>query len=125
MEKEKNYLTLYTSTSCSSCRKVKKWLNEKKINYVEKNLLMNKLTINELKKILIYTENGFDDIISSRSKFIKKNDQKIEHMPVDDVLNLIIKNPSILKRPIVIHEAKQQVLVGYNNEEIELLLRND
>lgn len=31
-------IRIYTAPSCASCRKVKSWLNENQIPYVEKNI---------------------------------------------------------------------------------------
>ena len=64
---------IYTSPSCSSCRKAKKWLDEYGIKYIEKNLFVTKITREDIKQILEKTENGFEDIISTRSKAFKEN----------------------------------------------------
>ncbi len=37
-------IRIYTAPSCASCRKVKSWLNENKIPYVEKNIKTNRNT---------------------------------------------------------------------------------
>ena len=42
-------IRIYTSPSCSSCRKVKKWFDEQKIPYVEKNIFTSVLNPTELK----------------------------------------------------------------------------
>ena len=33
-------IRIYTAPSCASCRKVKSWLNENQIPYVEKNIFL-------------------------------------------------------------------------------------
>ncbi len=43
-------LKIYTSPSCSSCRKVKTWLKEKNIDYVEKNIFSAVLNENDLNR---------------------------------------------------------------------------
>ena len=53
---------IYTSPSCSSCRKAKKWLDEYGIKYTEKNLFVTKITRENIKQILEKTENGFEDM---------------------------------------------------------------
>ena len=64
-------IKIYTSPSCSSCRKVKKWFDEQHIPYVEKSIFSPSLNIADIKEILQKTENGTTDIISERSKIIK------------------------------------------------------
>ena len=46
-------LTLYTSPSCTSCRKARAWLQEHEIPFKERNIFSEPLNIEELKAILI------------------------------------------------------------------------
>ena len=64
-------IQLYTSPSCLSCRKVKKYFNDHHIEYVEKNILNSRLQREDIFKMLVRSENGVDDIISTRSKIFK------------------------------------------------------
>ena len=43
-------VTLYTSPSCTSCRKARAWLEEHNIAYTERNIFSEPLTIDEIKK---------------------------------------------------------------------------
>ena len=109
-------IRIYTAPSCASCRKVKSWLKEHNIPYVEKNIFSTLLREIELKELLERSENGTDDIISKRSKIIKENDIDIDSMSINELIKFIQDNPSVLKRPIMIDERRFQV--GYNAEEI-------
>lgn len=113
-------IKIYTSPSCSSCRKVKKWFNEQKIPYVEKNIFAATLNENELKEILIKSENGTEDIISTRSKIVKESGVDLENMTISELITFIKENPSVLKRPIMVDDNKIQV--GYNPEEITVFI---
>ena len=113
-------IRIYTAPSCASCRKVKSWLNENKIPYVEKNIFSTLLKESELRELLERSENGTDDIISKRSKIIKENDIDIDSMKINDLIKFIQENPSVLKRPIMIDERRFQV--GYNAEEIRVFI---
>lgn len=113
-------IEIYTTPSCSSCRKAKKWFEEHKIEYREKNLFSNKITHDDIIAMLKNTENGFEDIISTRSKIFKDNNLNVEDMTFNELKNFIIDNPSILKRPIIVDRNKMQV--GYNDEEIRVFL---
>ena len=59
-------LTLYTSPSCTSCRKARAWLQEHQIPFVERNIFSEPLNSSELKAILQMTEDGTEEIISTR-----------------------------------------------------------
>ena len=113
-------IRIYTAPSCASCRKVKSWLKEHNIPYVEKNIFSTLLREIELKELLERSENGTDDIISKRSKIIKENDIDIDSMSINELIKFIQDNPSVLKRPIMIDERRFQV--GYNAEEIRVFI---
>ena len=113
-------IRIYTAPSCASCRKVKAWLKEHQIPYVEKNIFSTLLRETELRELLERSENGTDDIISKRSKIIKENQVDLDDMSVNQLIHFIQENPSILKRPIIIDERRFQV--GYNAEEIRAFI---
>ncbi len=109
-------IKIYTAPSCSSCRKVKRWFDDQKIPYVEKNIFVATLNEGELKDILAKSENGTEDIISERSKIIKEQQIDVESMSLKELISFIKENPSVLKRPIMVDDSKIQV--GYNPDEI-------
>lgn len=113
-------IKIYTSPSCSSCRKVKKWFDEQEIPYVEKNIFSATLREEELKDILAKSENGTEDIISPRSKIIKESGVDIDSMSVKELIQFIRDNPSILKRPIMVDDRKIQV--GYDPDDITVFI---
>lgn len=113
-------IRIYTSPSCSSCRKVKKWFEEQQIPFEERNIFHSLLNETELKEILAKSENGTEDIISSRSKIIKEQHINVEDMKISEMIDFIRKNPSVLKRPIMVDDRRIQV--GYNEEEIRTFI---
>ncbi|MFZ3589233.1 transcriptional regulator SpxA [Bacillus sp. DJP31] len=113
-------VTLYTSPSCTSCRKAKLWLEEHDIGYTERNIMSEPLSIKEIKEILRMTEDGTDEIISTRSKVFQKLDINVESLPLQQLYSLIQQNPGLLRRPIIIDEKRLQV--GYNEDEIRRFL---
>lgn len=110
-------IVIYTSPGCAGCRKLKSWLKDKSIDYVEKNIFKVLLNPKEIKHLLMRSENGTDDIISKRSKIIVENKIDIDSMSIDELIMFIKNNPSILKRPIILNEHNFQV--GYDAEEID------
>lgn len=113
-------IRIYTAPSCASCRKVKAWLNDHNIPFVEKNIFSTLLREEELRELLTRSENGTDDIISKRSKIIKEGHVDIDSMSLNELIRFIQENPSVLKRPIIIDERRFQV--GYNAEEIRAFI---
>ncbi|MED1421533.1 transcriptional regulator SpxA [Bacillus smithii] len=113
-------VTLYTSPSCTSCRKAKAWLEKHDIPYTERNIFSEPLTIEEIKSILRMTEDGTDEIISTRSKIFQKLNVDLDALPLQDLFELIQANPGLLRRPIIMDEKRLQV--GYNEDEIRRFL---
>ena len=109
-------IKIYTSPSCSSCRKVKKWFLEQNIPFIEKNIFVATLNEQELTDILMKSENGTDDIISKKSKIVKESGLDVDSMTVKEIIEFIRVNPSVLKRPIIVSDNRIQV--GYNPDEI-------
>ncbi|KAF1302092.1 transcriptional regulator Spx [Enterococcus saccharolyticus] len=116
-------LTLYTSPSCTSCRKARAWLQEHQISFVERNIFSEPLNISELKSILQMTEDGTEEIISTRSKVFQKLNMDLDELPLKDLLTLVQENPGLLRRPIMIDEKRLQV--GFNEDEIRRFLPRD
>ncbi|HCD18828.1 transcriptional regulator Spx [Macrococcoides caseolyticum subsp. caseolyticum] len=113
-------VTLFTSPSCTSCRKAKAWLQEHDIPYTERNIFSENLSIDEIKAILRMTEDGTDEIIFTRSKTFQKLNVDIDSLPLQDLYDIIQKNPGLLRRPIILDEKRLQV--GYNEDEIRRFL---
>ena len=113
-------VTLYTTPSCTSCRKAKAWFEEHQIDYVERNILNNPLTVDEIKSILRLTEEGTSEIISTNSKTFQELNINLESLPLYEFYQLIIEHPKMLRRPIVLDEKRLQI--GYNEDEIRSFL---
>ena len=116
-------LTLYTSPSCTSCRKARAWLQEHEIPFVERNIFSEPLNISELKSILQMTEDGTEEIISTRSKVFQKLNMDLDDLPLKELLELVQDNPGLLRRPIMVDEKRLQV--GFNEDEIRRFLPRD
>ncbi len=111
---------LYTTASCASCRKAKAWLEEHQIDYIEKNIVSNSMTVDELKSILRLTEEGATEIISTRSKTFQDLNINIDELSLNEFYTLIIEHPLMLRRPIMLDEKRLQI--GFNEEEIRKFL---
>ncbi|MES9725756.1 transcriptional regulator SpxA, partial [Bacillus safensis] len=105
---------------CTSCRKARAWLEEHNIPYQERNIFSEPLSIDEIKEILRMTEDGTDEIISTRSKVFQKLNVNVETMPLQQLYKLINEHPGLLRRPIILDEKRLQV--GYNEDEIRRFL---
>ncbi|MDO7803005.1 transcriptional regulator SpxA [Pediococcus acidilactici] len=113
-------VNLYTSPSCTSCRKAKAWLEEHGIQYKERNIFSEPLSAAEIKQVLQLTENGTEEIVSRRSKVFQELDVDLDDLSLKQLIDLIEKNPGLLQRPILVDDKRLQV--GYNEDEIRRFL---
>ena len=111
---------LYTTPSCTSCRKAKAWLKEHQIDFVEREMLSQPLTVEEVKELLRMTDDGTDEIISFRSKAFRNLNVDLESLQLQEFYKIIKDNPSMLKRPII--KDEKRLNVGFNEEEIRSFL---
>lgn len=111
---------VYTSPSCTSCRKAKAWLKEHRIDFTERNIFSEPLSAEEIKRVLRMTENGTEEIISRRSKVFQELNVDLDDLPLQQLINLIEENPGLLRRPIIMDDKRLQV--GYNEDEIRRFL---
>lgn len=111
---------LYTSPSCTSCRKARAWLKENKIPFQERNIFSDPLNVDEIKRLLMMTEEGTEEIISTRSKIFQELGVNIDELSTGTLIKLVAKYPSLLRRPIMMDDKRLQV--GYNEDEIRRFL---
>ncbi|BAC15108.1 Spx/MgsR family RNA polymerase-binding regulatory protein [Oceanobacillus iheyensis] len=106
--------------ACSSTRKAKQWFQKNGIDFEERNVIREPLTVNELQNILRMTVEGTDEIISTRSKIYKDLNLDIEALPLQELLEIIQDHPRLLRSPIMVDDKRLQV--GYHEEDIRQFL---
>lgn len=113
-------ITLFLSPSCTSCRKARAWLSKHEVAFEEHNIITSPLNKEELLQILSFTENGTEDIISTRSKVFQKLAIDVDELSTSSLMELISENPSLLRRPIILDKKRMQI--GFNEDEIRAFL---
>ena len=113
-------INLYLSPSCTSCRKARSWPDSYGVAYEEHNILTQPMTSDDLKAILSKTENGTEDIISTRSKVFQKLNIDVDDLTINQLIVLISEHPSLLRRPIIMDDKRMQI--GFNEDEIRAFL---
>ena len=59
--------------------------------------------------ILTKTENGVASIVSSKNRYAKNLGVDIEDLSVNEVIDIIMETPRILKSPILVDDKRLQV----------------
>ena len=74
--------------------------------------------------ILSHTENGTEDIISTRSKVFQKLNIDVDiQKSIEELIQLISEYPNLLRRPIIMDNKHMQI--GFNEDEIRAFLSRD
>ena len=104
---------------CSTCQKAKKWLDENKIESVDRNIVTETPTKDELKKWI--TKSGLDVrkfFNTSGMKYRELNiKEKIKDMSEDEIYELLASDGMLIKRPLFISDTL--ILKGFKEKEWE------
>ena len=118
MSKEK--ITIYVKPTCTTCRKVLKILKESEadfdsVNYFEEPL--SKKTLTQLVKSLGIPPR---DLLRKNEKIYKELGLSKKELSDTQIIDLMVKHPDLLQRPIVI--KGDEVVLARPAEEIEKFL---
>ena len=104
---------------CSTCQKAKKWLDENNIEYVDRNIVTETPTKDELKKWI--PKSGLDIrkfFNTSGMKYRELNiKEKIKDMSEDEIYELLASDGMLIKRPLFISDTL--ILKGFKEKEWE------
>ena len=104
---------------CSTCKKAKKWLDEKQILYTDRHIVEENPTYEELKEW--YQKSGmplkkFFNTSGLLYKELQLKD-KLKDMSEEEQLKLLASNGMLVKRPLVVDG--DTVLTGFKESEWE------
>lgn len=104
---------------CSTCQKAKKLLDENNIEYVDRNIVTETPTKDELKKWI--PKSGLDVrkfFNTSGMKYRELNiKEKIKDMSEDEIYELLASDGMLIKRPLFISDTL--ILKGFKEKEWE------
>lgn len=113
-------ITAYLYNSCTSCRKTDQMLKDSGVAYDRREYFKDRLTASELRELLAANNLTVADVISTRSTPYKEHDLANRQLSDDEIIDLMVEDPRLLRRPIVI--ADGQVLIGHNAAKLEALI---
>lgn len=114
-------IKVYYLSNTSSGRTAMKWLEKHNLRYIKRKITKKKpIRIYELKKMLVCAENGFDDLLNTRSKKFRDLEYDVNECSTRYLMDAIINTPSLIKLPIIIDDKK--IVAGFNENEIRCFL---
>ncbi len=94
-------LTVYEKPTCTTCRNLSKLLIEKGVEFEKVNYYIKPFTKNKLKTLLKKMGMKPSELLRKNEAAYKKLDIKNRNYNEDEILDLIIKDPNLVQRPIV------------------------
>ena len=112
-------ITFYWYPKCGTCRKAKKWFDEKGISYQEIDIAQNPPSKDELETI--YKKSGlalqkFFNTSGMKYRELGLKD-KVKQMSEDEMLALLASDGMLIKRPIAFDG--QRATVGFKEENYQ------
>ena len=111
--------TLYGIKNCDTVKKAKKWLEQNNIQYTFHDLRVDGLTPE-----LLSTFNDMStlaQLLNKRSTTFRNLNDDIKNNLTDEVIiNTILEQPTLLKRPLLLH--KEQLTVGFKDTNYQAVL---
>jgi arsenate reductase len=94
-------IIVYEKPTCTTCRKVVKSLNENGVDFEKVNCYIEPFTKEQLSNLLKKMKMTPSGFLRKNDKAYKELDMKNKSYTETQILNLMIKNPDLVQRPIV------------------------
>ena len=106
---------------CTTCKKAKKWLDENKIEYVQRDIKTDNPSYEELKEWLEKSGLDIKRFFNTSGLLYKSMNlkDKLPEMSDEEKLRLLATDGMLVKRPLLVCE--NTVLVGFKEKEWEWL----
>jgi arsenate reductase len=93
-------ITVYEKPTCTTCRNLNKLFEENGVNYRKVNYFIEPLTEEKLRGLLVKANlSPFDVVRVNDAVYQELNVSEIKD--ADELVKIIVENPTILQRPIV------------------------
>lgn len=110
-------MLLFEYPRCSTCQKAKKYLESKNFNFGVRNIVIDKLNINELDRLIQKSGkdiNKFFNTSGLKYRELKLKD-RIQTMSYEEKLQILSTDGMLFKRPLL--ELDDKVLIGFKEKE--------
>lgn len=102
---------------CSTCKKAKSWLIENKIEFMDRNIVEEVPTYDELKKWIALSGKPINKFFNTSGILYRQMEisKKLLNMTDDEKIQLLSSNGMLIKRPILVLD--KNVLIGFKEKE--------
>ena len=111
-------IQLFGIPNCDTVKKARKWCDANGVDYAFHDYKKEGVDRDRLERWA--DECGWEPLLNRRGTTYRKlDDADKSDMDRDKALALLVKHPSMIKRPIAQHEDGSRILVGFNESEWE------
>lgn len=110
-------MILYVYSKCSTCQNAVKFLEQKKISFVRKEITETPPTLPELKQMLQFAHGNLKKLFNTSGLLYKEMQltEKLKTMPLQDALSLLTQHGMLVKRPFLL--GKNFGLTGFKEAD--------
>ena len=106
-------IIFYSYLKCSTCRKAEKWLKSKDFEFQLIDIVKEPPLVNYLNLALEQYSDDKKRIFNTRGKAFKTLDLDIDRLSKEEIIQLLLSDGKLIKRPFLIYEGKK-VILGFN-----------
>lgn len=102
---------------CTTCKKAKKYLQERNVEFIDRHIVENRLNKEELKNYIQRSGLPINKFFNTSGLLYREMQlkDKIKFLSEDELLDILSSNGMLVKRPILV--TKDKVLVGFKEAE--------
>jgi len=109
-------IIFYSYLKCSTCVRAAKWLKSKDFEYQLIDIVKEPPLVNYLNLVLEQYSDDKKKIFNTRGKGFKTLNFDINDLSREEIIQLLLSDGKLIKRPFLIYEGKK-VLLGFNEIE--------
>jgi len=109
-------IIFYTYLKCSTCRRASKWLESKDLKFQLIDIVKEPPLVDYLNLALKQYSDDKKRIFNTRGKAFKTLNLDIYGLSREAIIELLLRDGKLVKRPFLIYEGKK-VILGFNEIE--------
>ena len=113
-------VTVYQKPTCTKCRTALRLLKERGVEFDAINYYEQPLTAERLRELLDKLKLSPREVLRKDEPIARKLEIDKRYLLDDELITLMVENPDLIQRPIVVHGNK--AVLGRPPENIEALL---
>lgn len=94
-------ITIYEKTTCTTCRKVAKYLLENGVVFDKVNYYVEPFTKSKLRSLLKKMKMKPSELLRNKENIYKELRLADKKQSEDEILDLLVKYPELVQRPII------------------------